>query len=485
MTNQFHRRAEQIKEAIDGRLSDRLLEYENAVEYSFGFAETDGKLTKEVSVIIHVTEKKGEKDLDDRQILPKRIAGFPVDVKEKKTGIPDREFTYRPLVGQVSGAGEPLEGEAGTLGAIGYEDSNGSDLIVTTLHTMGDILNPSEDEYVNTNVIQPSDGHHGTEVVGQVIDHGTYSGITDVGDVALVEIDSEINFYRSVLAGGELREWENPELGEWYVNQAYRNRSVFGQCIDIGSSTHGAEFARPSDSNLSATNFGGHSGSIWYRLENDGSSFPVAIHRASRDERIAQTTHTEIIIDMFGEITTTGSPGQPSAPSTSPNHETAIYDIRRDEQGDVIFSILTCNSRGDEDAEVDFRLIGSDSTELHTETVTNEGYEYTLFDTNPISPEDANDELTLEIEPTGGGTIHSYEYDFTRDDVLGIPSEGIGGNVEEEGVAVVAIDEDNNGVYETVSDENGNYNFGDLPQGTYHIYLRRHGVRSKHGIVVQ
>jgi len=123
-----HMTIEDVKEKYE----DELLELENCISVGIGKKETKGMETDEDAIIVGVTEKKPEEELDDDQIVPRKIEGYKSDVQEvglitappnvehekmpKKGGKKSRKDKWRPVPAGVSIAHEDVT--AGTSSFI-------------------------------------------------------------------------------------------------------------------------------------------------------------------------------------------------------------------------------------------------------------------------------------------------------------------------------------------------------------------------------
>ena len=76
-----------IQRAIEvkARYEASLLKKANVVGVGIGFREQGGKLTDEVALVVSVTRKLPATQLSPQDVIPDRIEGVPVDVRETGT----------------------------------------------------------------------------------------------------------------------------------------------------------------------------------------------------------------------------------------------------------------------------------------------------------------------------------------------------------------------------------------------------------------
>src|SRR5690606_27743963 len=88
------------------KVKDQLKAYPNVVKILIGVKEKDGKLTDEGCIKIIVEEKKGEQDLDPKDIIPKEIEGVKTDIivkseRELLAVCTSDQNSYRPIKGGI------------------------------------------------------------------------------------------------------------------------------------------------------------------------------------------------------------------------------------------------------------------------------------------------------------------------------------------------------------------------------------------------
>jgi hypothetical protein len=98
-----------------------------------GYRWSQGKLTGEVALRVHVSAKKPLAELSENEIIPREIEGFPVDVIQSNLELHARTTRYNPLVGGCETGNLYLDG-VGTLGAIVFDAATGERLALSNHH---------------------------------------------------------------------------------------------------------------------------------------------------------------------------------------------------------------------------------------------------------------------------------------------------------------------------------------------------------------
>ena len=70
---------------VKARLEASLLKKANVVSVGVGFRQRGGELTHEVALVVSVTRKLPATQLSPQDVIPDRIEGIPVDVRETGT----------------------------------------------------------------------------------------------------------------------------------------------------------------------------------------------------------------------------------------------------------------------------------------------------------------------------------------------------------------------------------------------------------------
>ncbi|NJN26166.1 MAG: trypsin-like serine protease [Cyclobacteriaceae bacterium] len=129
---------------VYNKVKDKLRSYPNVVSVGIGLKEKDGKLTDEGCIKIELKEKKSEKDLDPKDIIPKELEGVPTDVIVYKERVLSGTCTvdtssHRPITGGIrisnyrNGSGR---GGSGTLGVMAQLNSDNSWVILSNHHVL-------------------------------------------------------------------------------------------------------------------------------------------------------------------------------------------------------------------------------------------------------------------------------------------------------------------------------------------------------------
>ena len=78
----MNERAIQRAIEVKARYEASLLKKANVVGVGVGFKEQGGKLTDEIALVVNVTRKLPATQLSPQDIIPDKIEGIPVDVRE-------------------------------------------------------------------------------------------------------------------------------------------------------------------------------------------------------------------------------------------------------------------------------------------------------------------------------------------------------------------------------------------------------------------
>ncbi len=97
----------------------RLRKFRGVFKVDIGYRWTDGKMTGELALRVHVRRKKPESELSYDEIIPESLDGYPVDVIESKIEL-HRTGRYDPLLGGIEIRNVNLS-STGTLGAVVYD----------------------------------------------------------------------------------------------------------------------------------------------------------------------------------------------------------------------------------------------------------------------------------------------------------------------------------------------------------------------------
>lgn len=135
-------------QAVLAQIQDDWLQREGVTAVDLGFKWSQGAMTGQLSIRVHVAHKKAASELTPADLFPKEIDGVPVDVLEATYGIqllPEidagleaakdgRHQRFDPIPLGVS-IGSPLV-TAGTLGAKVYDPDTRNEMILSNWHVL-------------------------------------------------------------------------------------------------------------------------------------------------------------------------------------------------------------------------------------------------------------------------------------------------------------------------------------------------------------
>jgi hypothetical protein len=217
-------------EHIPDEVRDELESYENVVGTCIGCKEVDGRETGEDAVVVLVSRKLPEAQLDANQRLPETVdvddETVKVDVEEVgeprphaavrplQPAVPDRKREWRPAPAGVS-FGHP-EVTAGTLGTPPLRAADHDEpVVLTNAHVAAPIDAASEGDPI----LQPGPADGGTEAddLGTLVDwvQPTPDEPNET-DSALVAVDPD-RYRGGVLGVGTLQGWTEGTMDDQYT----------------------------------------------------------------------------------------------------------------------------------------------------------------------------------------------------------------------------------------------------------------------------
>ncbi len=132
-------------------VQDDWLQRDGVTAVDLGFKWSDGQMTDQLSIRVHVAQKKAPDALTEADLFPKELDGIPVDVIEATYDIQttmDSEWADAQLEAAVDGRGQRFDEiplgvsigsprvTAGTLGAKVFDPSTREAMILSNWHVM-------------------------------------------------------------------------------------------------------------------------------------------------------------------------------------------------------------------------------------------------------------------------------------------------------------------------------------------------------------
>lgn len=289
-----------------------------------GFKITEGVLTEEVALRVHVERKIPVEELPESRRLnisgspAKRVGSYPIDVIEATYGVfrnepigavptargqlapddggvVDRRAVLRPLVGGIS-CGNPRIG-SGTIGAVVFHRRTGTPMILSNWHVLAG--HPSA--VPGEPIVQPGPtdgGGPGDEVArlsAMVLDSRM--------DAAVAEIDRGIIADRELLGLGTITGTEPARLGAQVVKSGRTTSLTRGIVDGVSLSTtisyHPGVVQTfvdqirivprpPWPARGDEISSGGDSGSVWL---DEASNRAIGLHVAGEDDPTVRAEH--------------------------------------------------------------------------------------------------------------------------------------------------------------------------------------------------
>ncbi|MCK4828777.1 hypothetical protein KA005_74285, partial [bacterium] len=101
-----------------------------------GYRWKDGKMTGEIAIRVHVKKKRPINELEAKDIVPKELAGFPVDVVQSNIEL-HRTTRHDPIIGGVETRNVNIGG-VGTLGAVVFNSQDNQPMALSNHHVYVD-----------------------------------------------------------------------------------------------------------------------------------------------------------------------------------------------------------------------------------------------------------------------------------------------------------------------------------------------------------
>lgn len=311
-----------LEKSLSDDLRTELEQYPNVTGTAVGPKQKNGEgMTDELSVIVFVSEKVDEADLDDDDVIPKEVEidgqTYKTDVQyfgeaellaamsetapmgreaadaAEPASIPDslsRREKWRPASAGVS-VGHP-QVTAGTLGTPPLKNSSGKLVFLTNSH----VAAVSGQATVGDAIMQPGrvdGGQLPRDEIGTLLEFSSFETTTvNTTDSALVEITPDHLDEDIFELQGDLRGWEAAVAGRTYVKSGRTTGVTRGRCtarsanISIGPSQFaGIDVFEPMAA-------GGDSGSLIVRELGDGLHGASLLFAGASDPSSGVVTHT-------------------------------------------------------------------------------------------------------------------------------------------------------------------------------------------------
>lgn len=345
---------------IDRRLSQQqreaLLDYPNVIGTGVGLRQVGNQYQTDCAIIVYVTDKLPETDIEAQAIVPETIEcsgeDVPTDVQlarhfRANTGSPLRGEAIRPMPGGVEvGAA----GESGTATAL-FHTRDGEPRILTARHS----ITTSTSSPVGVSVYQPESG----ESIGTVVDSHRFSTAgtrTNRLDTVLVEPDDEDAITGAYLGWQEAVGTERPTIGDHVivfsatagVETGLVSARDVSATLDMPNGT-AADFRGLVEYDVSPTD--GSSGAAVGQLDPETRQLTIAgqhIGGTSSSSLMAPWTTIE---REFGELFPAAHDGSQQAPEIrdpdpdpdpdpGPSPGTSLTIVVEDETGDPVEGAL-------------------------------------------------------------------------------------------------------------------------------------------------
>jgi hypothetical protein len=197
---------------------DEWLQREGVTAVDLGFKWSNGEMTGQLAIRVHLTEKKPLSELSEEELFPSEIEGVTVDVIEAIYGIqlvPEGDLQVEAA---VDGRGERFDPvplgvsisnkhtTAGTLGAKVIDNATEAEMILSNWHVMVGVANPA----VNLATIQPGrlDGGQGSDTIATLSRY-----VLGPFDAAVAQVTGARSVQSQTLEGAVIEDTAVPQLG--------------------------------------------------------------------------------------------------------------------------------------------------------------------------------------------------------------------------------------------------------------------------------
>jgi hypothetical protein len=239
-----------------------------------GYAWKNGRMTGDIAIRVHVKKKLPQKELAKKDIVPKEIDGFPVDVIESNLEL-QRRTRRNPLVGGVETRNVNIGG-VGTLGATVFNRANNAPMALSNHHVYVD---NRPNNAVGDRVNQP-----GTTSTNDTIGTVTRSNRTHDCAVATLNNRRQISTTIVDFLGG-IKGVVRPVIGMRVAKSGRTTGTTRGMIEGVGTN----EFTVvPVPGQWQELSLGGDSGSIWLERRSHaavGLHFAGEVSTRPADER--------------------------------------------------------------------------------------------------------------------------------------------------------------------------------------------------------
>jgi hypothetical protein len=205
-------------EAVLAKVRNEWLQRDGVTAVDLGFKWSQGEMTGQVSIRVHVARKKNVEELTEADLFPKEVDGIPVDVLEATYGVQvmmegdaqleaaergrGRRFTEIPLGVSIGSPGVT----AGTLGAKVFDAETQEAYILSNWH----VLVGSSSAQPGEPIWQPGrfDGGNADDKIAEVT-----RSVLGPFDAAIARVTGERPVLDTTMEGNKIEDVTAPRLG--------------------------------------------------------------------------------------------------------------------------------------------------------------------------------------------------------------------------------------------------------------------------------
>lgn len=273
-------------------IRDRLKrEYDAVYATALGPERISGERGDEPAIHVYVDQKITEADLPDDQVIPRRVDGIRIDVREvdraakrpatdphpdaRLDGSPTRGSRVRPLMGGIGPSRDTLDPDnddnpmVGTLGIM-VEGPGGEDAALTNEHVLveGNTATQSgvDDATPYTQPHRDESQPDNNEIAQDALDWGDWPD----DDWGLMEIDSGVAVSNEIIGLGAPDTIGTPSFDDRVIMSSRRNGLVGGELITIDvDAGHREDYEAVFDESPVGEDYDGASGSVLGIIDDD------------------------------------------------------------------------------------------------------------------------------------------------------------------------------------------------------------------------
>ncbi len=352
-----------LEDYLDAATSTWLQSFPNVTDKGIGLRMKNGSFTSEWALVIYVKQKLPESQLTKEAVLPKEIAGLPVDVQEELNAA---YFTssagdgldltkVRPLSCGITISTSSASDHAGTLGCFATRNSDKKPVLVSNYHVLFRNKGLPGINEGDNKVYQPLEGSD-NQVATVPNGTGSIGGAVDCAFGVLVEEGScfcckHVIPHANKVGNSPLVGIANAQMGQKVFKLGAKTGPTVGKVVNINKSINGAvdysEYSLPAGDSFSFSNLimvvywdeaandfdptksfaeAGDSGSVIYNEAHEIVGLHFGSHyNPTTNRHFSMASHIDLVETALG-VTVPGTRNLVAVVPTPPTGELASLD---------------------------------------------------------------------------------------------------------------------------------------------------------------